>query len=138
MDPDERLRLFLGLRLPEPALDAVEAWQKAHLERMRIVPRGHVHLTLAFLGHRPAGELPAIVEALRGAAAGVSEEIRLIPVRYRETRSVAMLVCDDEGGRAVAEEGERDVQVLAPHETDARQLLALPVLDFVEHVVRQA
>jgi len=41
-------------------------------------------------------------------------------------------------GRAVAEEGERDVQVLAQHETDARQLLALPVLDFVEHVVRQA
>ena len=66
---DERLRLFLGLRLPEPALDAVEAWQNAHLERMRVVPRGHLHLTLAFLGHRPAGELPAIVEALRGAAA---------------------------------------------------------------------
>ena len=91
MDPDERLRLFLGLRLPEPALDAVEAWQNAHLERMRVVPRGHLHLTLAFLGHRPAGELPAIVEALRGAAAGVPEEIRLTPVRYRETRSVAML-----------------------------------------------
>jgi RNA 2',3'-cyclic 3'-phosphodiesterase len=98
----ERIRLFLGLRLPEPALDAVEAWQHAQLERMRIVPRGHLHLTLAFLGHRPAGELPAVVEALRGAAAGVAGEIRLTPVRYRETRSVAMLVCEDEGGRAAA------------------------------------
>src|SRR5690349_10927752 len=41
-------------------------------------------------------------------------------------------------GGAVPEEGERDVQVLAPHETDVRQLLALPALDLVEGVVRQA
>jgi 2'-5' RNA ligase len=97
---DERLRLFLGLRLPEPALDAVEAWQRERLERMRVVPRAHLHLTLAFLGHRPAGELPGVVEALRAAAAGVHGELRLAPVRYRETRAAAMLVCDDEGGRA--------------------------------------
>ena len=97
---DERLRLFLGLPLPGPALDAVEAWQHAHLERMRIVPRDHLHVTLAFLGHRPAGELPAIVGALREAAIGVGGELRLEPARYRETRSVAMLVYDDEGGRA--------------------------------------
>jgi RNA 2',3'-cyclic 3'-phosphodiesterase len=97
---DERLRLFLGLRLPEPALDTMEAWQREHLERMRIVPRAHLHVTLAFLGHRPADELPAVVGALREAAAGVRERLRLEPVRYRETRSVAMLVYDDEGGRA--------------------------------------
>jgi RNA 2',3'-cyclic 3'-phosphodiesterase len=97
---DERLRLFLGLRLPEPALDAVETWQRERLERMRVVPRAHLHITLAFLGHRPAGDLPGVVEALRAAAAEVRGELRLTPVRYRETRSVAMLVCDDEGGRA--------------------------------------
>jgi 2'-5' RNA ligase len=97
---DERLRLFLGLRLPEPALDTVEAWQQAHLQRMRIVPREHLHVTLAFLGHRPAGELPAVVGALREAAAGMQGGLRLEPARYRETRSVAMLVYDDEGGRA--------------------------------------
>src|SRR5437870_5891410 len=99
---DERLRLFLGLRLPEPALDLVEAWQHDRLERMRIVPREQLHVTLAFLGHRPAGELPAIVEALREAAAGSARELRLTPVRYRETRSVAMLALDDEEGRAGA------------------------------------
>jgi len=97
---DERLRLFLGLRLPDDALDVVEAWQHANLERMRAVPREHLHVTLAFLGHRPAGELPGIVDALRAAAAGVGGELGLTPVRYRETRSVAMLVCEDEGGRA--------------------------------------
>lgn len=97
---DERLRLFLGLRLPDGALDAVEAWQRTHLERMRVVPRAHLHVTLAFLGHRSAGELPGVLGALRAAAGAVCGEIRLTPVRYRETRAVAMLVCEDEGGRA--------------------------------------
>ncbi len=92
----ERIRLFLGLRLPGAALDVVEAWQHAHLERMRIVPRGQLHLTLAFLGHRPAADLPAVLEALRAAAGAVHGELRLTPVAYRETRSVAMLVCGDE------------------------------------------
>lgn len=99
MGGDERLRLFLGLRLPEDALDVVEAWQLEHLERMRIVPRAHLHVTLAFLGGRPAAELPGILDALRAAAGVVEGEIRLTPVRYRETRAVAMLVCDDEEGR---------------------------------------
>jgi len=97
---DERLRLFLGLRLPDDALDLVEAWQRDHLARMRVVPREHLHVTLAFLGHRPAGELPGIVGALRAAAGAVEGELRLTPVQYRESRSVAMLVCEDEGGRA--------------------------------------
>jgi len=97
---DERLRLFLGLRLPGDALDAVERWQREHLERMRIVPRGHLHVTLAFLGHRPAADLPAVLAALREAASSVAGEVRLPVERYRETRSVAMLVCGDEAGRA--------------------------------------
>jgi 2'-5' RNA ligase len=97
---DERLRLFLGLRLSEPALDAVEEWQHAHLRDMRVVPREHLHVTLAFLGHRPAGELPGILEALRAAAGAVRGELRLTPIRYRETRSVAMLVYEDEERRA--------------------------------------
>ena len=99
---DERLRLFLGLRLPDEALDVVEAWQRDRLERMRAVPRAQLHVTLAFLGHRPAGDLPGVLEALRGAAAALAGEIRLTPVGYRETRAVAMLVLDDEEGRAGA------------------------------------
>jgi len=97
---DERLRLFLGLRPPGDALDTLVEWQAASLERMRVVPRDHLHLTLAFLGHRPADDLPGVLDALRAAAAGVRGSLRLAPVRYRETRSVAMLVYDDEGGRA--------------------------------------
>jgi 2'-5' RNA ligase len=96
---DERLRLFLALRLPDDVLDQVERWQRDHLRDVRAVRREHLHVTLAFLGHRPAGELEAIVGALREAAVGAGE-IRLAPARYRETRSVGMLVLEDDGGRA--------------------------------------
>ncbi len=93
----ERLRLFCALRLPEPVLDALEPWQAEHLSGGRIVPRGHLHLTLAFLGSRPASELEAIAGALREAAREAGE-IRFSVKRYRETRSVAMLVFEDETG----------------------------------------
>jgi 2'-5' RNA ligase len=96
---DERMRLFLALRLPADVLDTVESWQRAQLHGVRLVPREQLHVTLAFLGHRPAGDLDAVVEALRGAAAGAGA-IRLALRRYRETRSVGMLVLDDEDGLA--------------------------------------
>jgi 2'-5' RNA ligase len=96
---DERLRLFLALRVPDDVLREIERWQSSQLPRVRLVPRANLHVTLAFLGHRPAVELDAIVGALR-AAAPEAGEIRLSPIRYRETRSVGMLVLEDEGGCA--------------------------------------
>ena len=101
---DERIRLFCALRLPKPTLDGLVAWQRetlGGLPSVRPVPREHLHVTLAFLGHRPAGELEAILGALRGVAAR-AERPRLAIRGYRETRSVGMLSCDDEGGRAAA------------------------------------
>jgi len=102
---DERLRLFLALRIPDDVLDEIERWQREELVGVRIVPREHLHVTLAFLGHRPAGELEAVVGALRGGAAEAGE-IRLTPLRYRETRSVGMLVLDDDEGRAAMLAGD--------------------------------
>jgi 2'-5' RNA ligase len=103
---DERLRLFLALRLPDGALDALEAWQRAVLDGdVRVVARDHLHVTLAFLGHRPAGELPAILDALRAAAAP-PRDYALRVGRYRETRSAAMVVLEDAGGGATALAGE--------------------------------
>ena len=96
----ERLRLFLALRLPEETLDAIEAWQRDRLQGVRLVPREQLHVTLAFLGSRPADELEPIVRVLREAAARATSEIRLTPGRYRETRSVGMVVLDDWEGRA--------------------------------------
>jgi RNA 2',3'-cyclic 3'-phosphodiesterase len=97
----ERARLFCALRLPEAALDTLSEWQADHIEGGRSVPREHLHLTLAFLGHRPVAELAAIAGALREAAAAAAP-IRLLPERYRETRSVAMLVLTDVGGAATS------------------------------------
>ena len=101
---DECLRLFLALRLPGPVLDAVEAWQDEHLRRdgVRVVPREHLHVTLAFLGRRPAAELEPIVGALRAAAAATGPELRLAAARYRETRAVGMVVLEDGGGAGAA------------------------------------
>ena len=122
---DGRLRLFLGLRLPGDALDAVEGWQRDRLERMRIVPRGHLHVTLAFLGHRPAADLAGILAALREAASAAPGEIRLPVERYRETRSVAMLVCGDEGGRAgrLAADLQARLEALGVYRREARPWL---------------
>lgn len=96
---DERLRLFLALRVPDDVLDEIERWQRARLRGVRAVPRENLHVTLAFLGRRPVAELERIGAALRDAAASAGQ-IRLTPVRYRETRSAGMLVLEDEQGTA--------------------------------------
>jgi 2'-5' RNA ligase len=128
---DERLRLFLALRLSDGVLEEIERWQREQLPSVRVVPREHLHVTLAFLGHRQAGELGAIVGALRQAAAGAGQ-VRLTPVRYRETRSTGMLVLDDDGGNAAQLAGDlherleglgvyrREARPWLPHLTVAR------------------
>jgi RNA 2',3'-cyclic 3'-phosphodiesterase len=97
---DERLRLFCALRLPSNAVERLVSWQLAHLPGGRIVPPENLHLTLAFLGHRPAGDVPAVVSALESAAARERGRIALRVRGYCETRNVGMLTLDDEGGRA--------------------------------------
>jgi RNA 2',3'-cyclic 3'-phosphodiesterase len=121
---DERLRLFLALRVPDDVLAEIERWQGELLANVRVVPREHLHVTLAFLGHRPASELESIVGALRDAAAGAGE-IRLTPVRYRETRSVGMLVLSDDGGRAalLAEDVQERLEQLGVYRREGRAWL---------------
>ena len=102
MGGDEPLRLFLGLCIPDGWGRELAAWQARELAGGgRLVPLGNLHVTLAFLGTRPARELPAIVAAL-DAAVVRAERPRLEVARYRETRSAGMLVLGDEGGRATA------------------------------------
>ena len=91
----DRLRLFAGFSLPDDALDALVRWQSGLPESdARLVPRDNLHVTVAFLGSRPAEDVPAIVSELGDAAARV-RPIELTARRYRETRSVGMLVLDD-------------------------------------------
>ncbi len=138
LESDERLRLFCALRLPDDELDAIVAWQTAKLAGLvpggRLVPRANLHVTLAFLGSRPAGEVPAVVQQLRAAAA-VAERPRLEVGRWRETRSVGMLVLDDEGGAAtrLAEDLQGRLERLGVYRRERRPWLPhLTVLRFRE------
>ena len=78
-------------------VEEVAAWGREHLRGGRVLDTFHV--TLAFLGTRPRSDLDGILEALRASAAEARPH-RLAPARYRETRSVGMLVLDDPAGEA--------------------------------------
>jgi RNA 2',3'-cyclic 3'-phosphodiesterase len=101
---DERLRLFLALRLPDDIVAAIAEWQERELRGgpgVRLVPPGNLHLTLAFLGSRPAGELSTILRVLEDAvqdAAAPSFEV----VRWRERRAAGMLELRDSTGTTAA------------------------------------
>ena len=68
--PDRALRLFVALELPEAARAALVAFRDAAADAdvWRRVPDEALHLTLAFLGRRPAGEVPIISSVLHEAA----------------------------------------------------------------------
>jgi RNA 2',3'-cyclic 3'-phosphodiesterase len=136
VEGDERLRLFLGFRLPDSGTREIAAWQRAELDvgRARIVPVENLHVTIAFLGSRPASETEPVGDALREAVSGVAEPV-LTPVRYRETRSVGMLVLDDEDARAtqIAREAQRRLAELGVYEPEQRPWLPhLTVVRFRE------
>lgn len=93
----ERARLFIALVLPEETVERLVAWQAEVFpatEGVRVVPRDNLHITLAFLGHRPADEMPAIMEGVRSAAAKASDLV-LAARKYRETPRVGMIVLKD-------------------------------------------
>ena len=122
----EQIRLFCALRLPESALDAIVSWQAGFdLGTARAVPRESLHATLAFLGWTPVNAVPAVVEALREAAAA-SGKIELRPLRYRETRSVGMLALEDvhATGALLARDLARRLQQLGVYEPESRGWLA--------------
>ena len=97
----EHARLFLGLPLPAGAVDRLVTWQEQELHGVRIVEPAHLHVTLAFLGSTPVARYGDVCEALSAAADG-RERPMLTVSRYRETRSVSMLVLDDPERRATA------------------------------------
>ena len=125
VDGGERLRLFVGFPLPAAAAAAIGRWQGRLPSTMgRLVPEENLHLTVAFLGHRPAGEVPAVVEVLREAASA-ARSIALSPRRYRETRSVGMLVFDDpqDAATRVAERVQKRLERLGVYRREARPWL---------------
>ena len=101
----DRIRLFCGLQLPDETVGALTSWQLEHLLDVRVVPPGNLHVTLCFLGSRPGSDVPAVARELAAATARAGP-VRLWARRYRETGSVAMIVCDDVGGSGAALAGD--------------------------------
>ncbi len=140
VEGDERLRLFLALRLPSDVVSALVGWQERELRpalrsgHPRLVPAGNLHVTLAFLGSRPRRDLAAIVSVLRDRAA-TAGAIALEPDGYRETRSVAMLTFRDRSGAAVALAGrvQEELEALGVYRREGRPWLPhVTVLRFRE------
>ncbi len=131
----ERPRLFLAFELPRVAVERLAEWQRCELTGGRVVPPENLHVTLAFLGARPAEELASIAGALRAAAAEADEQPVLTPEHYRETRSVGMVTCDDEEDRAtrIAEDVFERLEQLGVYERERRRWLPhITVLRFRE------
>jgi RNA 2',3'-cyclic 3'-phosphodiesterase len=96
----DRLRLFVALCLPPGVVDGLVAWQERELAGapgVRRLSRDHLHITLAFLGGRPAGERSAIEQIVRQTARESA-----VPTfhahTYRETARVGMVVLAEEPG----------------------------------------
>ncbi len=131
-EANERLRLFLALELPDLVTTALREWGQRHLAGGRATESFHV--TLAFLGSRPASELDAILGALRESVAE-SDAIVFEPLRYRETRSVGMLVLTDLEGAAtrLASRLQGRLEGLGVYERESRPWLPhVTVLRFRE------
>lgn len=123
----ERQRLFCALRLPAETVGALVEWQRSafgEVRDVRILSAAQLHVTLAFLGHRPAEEVEAILGALREAASGASRPLLSVR-RYRETRSVGMLALDDEDARAarLAHDLHGRLEALGAYKPERREWL---------------
>ncbi len=123
---DAKTRLFCALQLSDDTVDRLVAWQRTLPERaFRLVPAENLHVTLAFIGWLPTGETEAVRGALRDAALAARRPSLRVS-GYRETRSVGMLVLDDEGGRAAALAADLAgrLEALGVYEREARAWLA--------------
>ena len=106
--PDERpprARLFVALDLPEEARAALVDWQARALdgrEDLRAVAPEALHVTLAFLGHRPLSEIEpiaaAVGRAVRDRAAPRMQALRTLGVPRRRPRLFAVDLSDPDGG----------------------------------------
>ena len=95
-EPDRALRLFVALELPEAARAALVAFRDAAADPdvWRPVADEALHLTLAFLGRRPAGDVTIVSSVLHEAAEAaprlvLGDALLLPPRRARVLCAVA-------------------------------------------------
>jgi 2'-5' RNA ligase len=68
---DPRVRLFVALDLPDGLRDGIGDWSAGALTdpALRPVPARNLHVTLAFLGSRPEGDMERAIAAIEASAA---------------------------------------------------------------------
>jgi RNA 2',3'-cyclic 3'-phosphodiesterase len=95
------LRLFVALELPDPIRDALAAaGEAADRDAWRAVSAASLHLTLAFLGSRPPGDVDAIAAVLDAEASSPAPRLSLrdallLPPRRPRVLTIAL---DDPDG----------------------------------------
>jgi 2'-5' RNA ligase len=87
-----RVRLFVALDLPAELREGIVAWGREALAdpALRPVARESLHVTLAFLGHRPQEEVEAIAAVVRERV-GPAPWVELLDPEQRPPRGRARL-----------------------------------------------
>lgn len=87
-----RARLFVALDLPDELREGIVAWGREALAdpALRPVAPEALHVTLAFLGHRPEEEIEAIAEVVRERT-GPAPWVELLDPEQRPPRGRARL-----------------------------------------------
>lgn len=131
------VRLFVALELPADVADVLSRWgaaAAAHVAGLRSLPAASLHVTLCFLGSRPAAASAAIADACRsvsgtGAVGLVCAQAIWLPERSPHVLAVALI---DEDGRLTALQArlatvlhdggwyEPEARAFLPHVTVAR------------------
>jgi 2'-5' RNA ligase len=130
-----RLRLFVALDLPGAAVDALARFrdEAADPDVWRPLDPATFHVTLAFLGHRPEAEVPAIAAVLTALAPRESPALaladglllpprraRVLTVALADDGELARLQAEVSDGLAAAGVYQPESRPFRPHVTVAR------------------
>lgn len=122
------MRLFVALDLPAGARSALAAFRSEADPRLwRPVPDEALHVTLAFLGPRPAEDVPRVGDVLRRAAADAPRLAlgRALLLPPRRPRVLAAGVEDLDGTLAALQAAvSRGLEAAGLYEPEARPFLA--------------
>jgi RNA 2',3'-cyclic 3'-phosphodiesterase len=135
----DRVRLFVALEVPDRVRARLARWARDAVggdAALRLVAADSMHLTLAFLGHRPADEVEPLGAAVAGAGgAAVAGPVRLrvgealwlaprrphvLTVAVDDPESAAAALYDALWERLEALGHEREKRAFRPHVTVAR------------------
>jgi 2'-5' RNA ligase len=91
------VRLFVALELPAAVRGVLGAWASEHVgstARLRVVDPESLHVTLCFLGSRPASEVAQIATACRAVAGLPAPELVLGAVLWLPPRRPRVLTVE--------------------------------------------